>query len=161
MMIIAQLIGMTAANAARRASREEVADGILAGLRRTRAILDEQLGYMAARVFDDGVREFLIVNRLRRGPSEAPATLPAEGGAQTQARRVAVTMFEDIVGFCATLPGPSPVVTLAGGVAPALLSQLAELMGGLPDADELLARVGAPEAREGAEEPDPAVIRIH
>ena len=161
MMIIAQLIGMTAANAARRASREEVAAGILAGLRRTRSILDEQLGYMASRMFDDGVREFLVMNRLRRGLSEPPPLLSAEGGAETQARRVAVTMFEDIVGFCATLPGPSPVVTLAGGVAPALLSQMAELLGGLPDVDELLARVGSPLGRAGAEEPDPAVIRIH
>ncbi|MBP2297044.1 hypothetical protein [Azospirillum rugosum] len=160
-----QLIDFAVANAARHTTPEDVAAALLAALRRVRAAVGEAEGFASQCALDDGIRENLLMERLRRldGSGDPPASRPVPPISETRTRRIAMTMLDDVMGLILTGGGPIPIGLLAGGVTHHLLGHLVRCLGGAPDAEELLAFIRGTESDPATvtEAEPPRVVRIH
>jgi len=161
MIIPAHLVNFAVVSAKRRAAPEDVAAALVAGLRRTRSIIAERDGYMAAGAVDDGVRGSLLAEKLRRhaAGSQDIRYVPLPGPSSARPRAIAVALIEDAVQFAAEAAAPALLDTAVH----ALLAHLVDQLGGLPDPEALLAtlRAGADPRESLADPPEPSLFRVH
>ena len=163
MTLPVQLINFAVANAMRQTTREDAAAALIAALRCVRCIVNEREGFASVCALDDGVREYLLMQRLRDHGSDATKPCPLPQASWSRTRQVAIALLEDAVAVIMSGNGVAPVGLIAGGVVHHLLGHLIGCLGGLPDADELLAAIrGAEGGDTSVAQPEaPAVIRIH
>jgi hypothetical protein len=160
-----QLIDFAVANAASRTTREDVTAGLVAALRCVRSVVSQREGFASLCALDDGIRERLLMERLRQRDGGAAESQfpPLPQASWSRTRQIATAILTDVVALILTANGPVPFGLIAGGMVHYLLSHLIGCLGGPPDADELLTAVrGAEESLAAGIGPEPpTVIRVH
>lgn len=127
------LIGTVIASAMDRASRDagpgDLAHGLLAALRRLRAIVGVQAGYAAACSLDDGIHEFLLGRAMEGfGTGAAPVALPPRGPNAFRA----CAILEDTAMSCLTLNAFFKGNTALDIAVRVFSERLVECLGGVP-----------------------------
>jgi len=147
----------------RRASVGDVAHGLIAGLKRIRAAVDEVGGYSMVSILDGAIRDRLIIRGLRAvraGEQELPARLPVAGPHSAVAETIMVAAAET----CVIYGADQPDVTGLLYAAFLLVDRLIEALHAAPTCEDLLACLQADDERDEivfADAPEPAHASVH
>jgi len=152
---IAAVVDLAIGTARRRASKGDVALGLIAALRRIRAALDEESPARAGQL-DATVRDIVIAHNLGRREIPASVALPEPGPGAA----LAITVLDDTAETCLALNAHTPDGSALQAAICLIAHRLLLELGGTPDIRRLYDRLWA--ARDEAAEPEPAAaVSLH
>jgi len=148
--VVNAILGTAVAAAVKRADPNDVAHGIIAGLRLLRSAVEQEAGYAMATAIDTAIRTRLLVENLSalrttgHAPTAVPLLPPGPGAA------VAASIFVSAAESCLTVNahaednGPLELAVFA------FSSQLVQQLGGAPDWRDLVGELRRPSERRDA-----------
>jgi hypothetical protein len=153
---IEAVIDLAIRTARRRASREDTVLGLIAGLRRIRAALDEK-GPTLASQLDATVRDVLIARNLGGREVPKPAPLPEPGPGMW----FATTVLEDAAQTCLALNGHTQDNSAVQAAICLLADRLVGQLGGAPDIRRLYDRLWAKQADDDCGAGRESAVSLH
>lgn len=146
-----------------RGSVGDVAHGLVAALKRIRAVIEDDGGYTMVSTLDGAIRDRLIIRGLRAvrsGERELPVIMPVPGPRALAAETIMVAAADTCVLYGADEP------TTAGlfYTAFTLVDRLIEALHGAPTCDDLLSCLQADDLRHEiilADDDEPAFASVH
>jgi len=129
--------------ASRRASCEEMAVACVAALRRLHQVIEESAGETGAAIFRGCIRQLALqaalrhLGRVQKPTAALPDAMPSA--------RLACAMLEDAANSCVALNAAAEDNGPLCHATEFLVERLFALLGGMPDANELIDQIVAPD----------------
>lgn len=140
--LVEAIVNHAVLTAGKRGTKADVILGILAALRQIRAIADGSGGTALAASVDERIRSAVIVHNLRRIAVEGAAPRPVPLPDPTSTASPATAILRDAVDTSIAFEGLTQNSSTLLMATEALLDRLITLLGGAPDGEALLERIG-------------------